>query len=98
MALTETQVQIRERILSEVSTLGACQIVYESEWLGYLPWGAYHWIQCENRRISHRFPMDWQRSDILALEREGILKRLSEWQDPNDELHSKIRYEVCLTQ
>jgi hypothetical protein len=77
-----------------LAAAGANQAVYTSEWLGYLPFGLYHWVECNHATVSDQFPADWTQADLVALERCGFLARVSEWQDPDDEFHSRITYRV----
>ena len=53
------------------------EIVYCSEWLGYLPYGAYQWIEAAGRDVSAGMPAGWTLDDLLVLEREGFLERLA---------------------
>ena len=92
--LTETQIEIRRKIAAAAYTTGSTGIVYSSEWLGELPFGVYHWVECQNKIISNDFPNGWTQADLVALERHGFLNLLSEWQDPSDEFHSKTTYQV----
>jgi hypothetical protein len=93
--LTAMQVAIRDKIATAVRSAGSARVVYRSEWLGYLPFGAYHWVECEGASISDEFPADWSAADLAALERHGFLKLISAWTDPDDEFHSKTTYDVC---
>jgi hypothetical protein len=77
-----------------LAAAGGTQAVYTSEWLGYLPFGLYHWIECNNTTVSDKFPPDWTQADLLALEHCGFLARVSEWRDPEDEFHSRITYRI----
>src|SRR5262249_10426784 len=84
--LTATQTAIRDRI----AAAGAAQIVYCSEWLGYLPFGAYHWVECAGTSISDDFPIDWAAPDLHALERDGFLTLVAAWKDPDDAFNTKV--------
>jgi len=88
--LTATQIAIRDRI----AEAGAAQIVYCSEWLGYLQFGVYHWVECGGTSISGDFSLDWTAADLEALERDGFLRRVSAWTDPDDEFNTKVTYAV----
>jgi hypothetical protein len=72
------------------------RIVYCSEWLGYLPFGLYHWVNADGQDISLTFPWGWCRTDFEALEKVGALARIDEWRNPSDEDETKITYEVAL--
>ena len=88
--LTATQIAIRDRIASARSP----QIVYCSEWLGYLPFGVYHWVECSGTSISDDFPIDWTAADLEALERHGFLTLVATWKDPADAFNTKVTYAV----
>lgn len=92
--LDERQIELRERIESAVENIADRRVVYVSEWLGWLPYGCYHWVEVNGQEIAD-LPSDWQRSDLQALEQFGFLRRLEEWQDPADEYHLTITYEVA---
>ena len=99
MALTEIQNKIYRQILLNIKATKSSQIVYVSEWLGWFPYGAYHWINdCDGKDITRDFPSGWERLDIDALERKGLLKKISEWQNPNDNFDIKITYDVILSE
>ncbi|QDT40156.1 hypothetical protein Pan241w_02120 [Gimesia alba] len=94
MELTYTQLKIVEQLLSALAGEPSREFTYVTEWLGYLPFGQYHWIEVAGQDLSTTFPTEWQFSDLEALERAGHLCRVSEWQNPNDELHRRIIYEI----
>lgn len=71
------------------------EVMYCSEWLGYLPFGTYHWDEVGGDDISRDFPAGWQRADLQDLEQAGFLRKLGEWRDPNDEYHHKATYAVA---
>jgi hypothetical protein len=99
MALTEVQNKMYEQIGLNIRPTQSLQIVYISEWLGWLPFGVYHWINdCNGKDITQDFPPGWARSDIDALESEGLLRKTSEWHNPNDEFDIKITYDVILSE
>jgi hypothetical protein len=66
----------------------------KSEWLGYLPFGVYHWIEHLGRDLSSDLPGGWTLEDLLALEQAGFLHRLDASQNPEDEFDRQIRYRV----
>ena len=92
MPLTERQVLIRSAIAQEVQSSGAAEIVYCTEWLGYLPYGAYQWIECSQHDFSGDLPPDWDLADLTALAESGFLLRIGDWQDPEDEFHRRVTY------
>jgi hypothetical protein len=96
MTLTDLQNLIRDRISAEVKSRGVSQIVYCTEWLGYLPFGVYHWIECSQQDFSRDFPSGWESTDLTALETGGFLEKIDDWQDPEDEYHHKTTFQVNL--
>jgi hypothetical protein len=62
-----------------------------SEFLGYLPFGVYQWLECAGKDISNGFVSDWP-AQIMALETTGHLVLIEAWQNPEDEFESKITY------
>jgi hypothetical protein len=93
-ALSGTQIAMRDRIAAAVRPAGATTIVYCSEWLGYLPFGVYHWVECGGTSISDDFPSDWAAADLEALERHGFLTLVTTWKDPADAFNTKVTYAV----
>jgi hypothetical protein len=85
---------LRERIAAAVASSGCNEIIYKSEWLGYLPFGVYHWIEHLGRDLSSDLPGDWTLEDLLALEQAGFMHRLDACQNPEDEFDRQIRYRV----
>jgi hypothetical protein len=98
MALTELQIRLLSSIQSAVEATPNRRIVYCTEWLGYLPFGAYHWIEVDGQDISNSFPldwsMDWSQRDIEALVDAGHLTMIDEWTNPSDELEKKLTFIV----
>jgi hypothetical protein len=88
------RIAIKDKIEAALRLTGSKQITYTSEWLGELPFGVYHWVTCQSDRISDGFPSDWTQDDLAALERQGFLRLVSDWQDPDDEFHHETIYEV----
>ena len=93
---TDRQIQIRDRIAAEVKSSGVSEIVYCSEWLGDLPFGVYHWIECNQHDFTRDFPSGWESTDLTALESGGFLVKINEWQDPQDEFNRKTTFKVHL--
>ena len=94
MDLTAAQTDILGRLRSVVAATPNRQILYCSEWLGYLPYGVYHWIEVDGEDISKSFPSGWGPADIEALERAELLERLEDWQNPDDEYNMKFTYKI----
>lgn len=68
---------------------GDGRFVYASEWLGYLPFGQYHWVDAgEVRGVESGFPPEWTRADLEALVARGLVRELSREAGPDEgELH-----------
>lgn len=94
MPLTATQLALLQALRNAASASTDRRIVYCSEYLGDLPFGLYHWVMCDGRDISEVLPSEFSFTDIEALEREGVLRRIAEWSNPKDELESKHTFEV----
>ncbi len=99
MALTTIQTELLECLRAAVLTTPGRQVVYCSEWLGYLPFGAYHWVEVDGKDTSpHSLPLDWRFADFEALAGAGLLTTVNEWQNPEDECEKRITFEVKLPQ
>ena len=98
MILTDRQNLIRDRISTAVISSSTAEIVYCSEWLGYLPFGLYQWIECNQEDISRDFPSGWEGEDLAALETCGFLEKIGEWQDPQDDMNRKTTFKVHIEQ
>lgn len=94
MDLSKTQREILVCLRDAAVASPQNEFTYVTEWLGYLPFGAYHWIEFNGIDLSKILPDGWLHSDIKNLEETGVVVRLSEWQDPNDEFHRKVTYAI----
>ncbi|HEV3440227.1 MAG TPA: hypothetical protein VG122_22930 [Gemmata sp.] len=94
MKLTAIQADLLRHLRSAVEAKPNRRVVYCSECLGWLPYVFYHWVEVDGQDISKTFPLDWHRADLEALERVGLLAKIDEWQNPQDEYDTKITYEV----
>jgi hypothetical protein len=92
MSLSALQSEVLRQLRLAVSTRPAQEVTYCAEWLGELPFGAYQWVQVDGDRVSNTFPSDWQFADIQALEGAGFLRRVGEWQNPDDGYELQVRY------
>ena len=74
-----------QQIRRALTACPGAEIVYRSEWLGYLPFGLYHWVEVpRGTDISRDFPEGWTLAHLEKLESAGHLRRLSFRQDPED--------------
>jgi hypothetical protein len=51
--VTEQQAIIKGKIEAAVKSANCKEIVHRVEWLGYLPFGTYHWIECAGSDVQH---------------------------------------------
>jgi hypothetical protein len=78
-ALTKQQKEILQVLLAASARLGSDgSFTYQSEWLGWLPYGQYHWVNVSGKSVSNEFPSDWDPSDLDALVAFELAERVSE--------------------
>jgi hypothetical protein len=70
-------------------------VCYVSEWLGYLPFGTYQWLECHGQDITDNLAEQWSLGDLQALALAGSLLLIQDWQDPQDEFGRKVIYRVA---
>ena len=92
MELTRSQFDLLERLKSALDGQVVQEFIYESEYLGYLPYGQYHWLAAAGQDLPSEILDSMQCSDLEALEKAGYLLRVSEWQNPEDDTHSRITF------
>lgn len=94
--MTPAQRLLRDRIVAAAESAGVREVTYRTEWLGYLPFGAYQWIECADSDLRDGLPSGWSFDDLVALENAGVLERTSEWQNPDDEHERSVVYRLVL--
>jgi hypothetical protein len=94
VALTAIQIELLECLQAAVRTTLDRQVVRHSEWLGWLPFGAYHWVVVNGKDFSVSLPVNWCGSDLEALAAAGFTTTLNVWQNSEDEWERRIVYEV----
>jgi hypothetical protein len=82
------------RVRAHLATVAPCEVTYHSAWLGYLPYGAYHWLEVDRVDVTAGMPADWQREDLFALERAGFLDKIDEQRDPAEPHDVRIVFRV----
>lgn len=92
MELTRSQLDLLERLQSALDGQAVQEFTYETEYLGYLPYGQYHWLAVGGKHLPSEILDGMLFSDLEALEKAGYLLRVSEWQNPEDDTHSKITF------
>ncbi|UZE21485.1 hypothetical protein LOY67_15665 [Pseudomonas sp. B21-056] len=93
--MNDRQAIIKELIMAAVKAGKSDEIVYQSEWLGYVPFGVYHWVECQGENVSSDFPFGWALEDLAGLEQMGFLETLEAYENPEDSFDREIRYRVC---
>lgn len=92
MELTRSQFDLLERLQTVLFDQAAQEFTYETEYLGFLPYGQYHWLAAAGQHLPGEILDSMQFSDLEALEKAGYLLRVSEWQNPEDDTHSRITF------
>jgi hypothetical protein len=97
MNLTPTQDALLACLRSAVAGGRTRRVVYCTEYLGYLPFGLYHWFLIGGKAIdSSALPPDFSRSDLDALEAAGLLCIVGRLANAEDELESRTTYELSI--
>jgi hypothetical protein len=95
MGLTRTQVDLLQRLRSAVASEASRYVVYCTEYLGYLPFGLYLWVEVNGKDIGpSALPPGFSGADLDALEAVGLLHRACRWTNADDNSESKTTYEV----
>ena len=76
MSLTKHQVEILELINVATNEHQVNDFTYKSEWLGYLPFGQYHWIEVSGNDIKVNSDIDLY-SELMVLEKLNFISTLS---------------------
>jgi hypothetical protein len=90
--MTPLQQELFARLLCAVAETGSHQIVYRTEYLGYLPSGQYHRVTVGGKDVSLHLPEGCERRDLEALADAGALVRVSHWVNPQDECEMESEY------
>ncbi|CAH0238247.1 hypothetical protein E3Z27_12705 [Pseudomonas mediterranea] len=94
--MNDRQAIIKDLITAVVKARKSDEIVYQSEWLGYIPFGVYHWVECRGEDVSSDFPFGWSLEDLAGLEQMGFLETLEAYENPEDSFDREITYRVCV--
>lgn len=95
--LTRDQKTLRARIADAVAGAGGRDIVFTSEWLGYLPFGAYCWLEHTDATgvtTEIKLPFGCGESDLAALVRCGFLEQIGARRNPDDLFDYTLTYRV----
>ena len=66
--------ELLETLINEVNS--DSEFEYITEWLGYLPYGQYQWIEVNKKEISMQ--TGWNKKDLNKLMDLGLIKEISE--------------------
>jgi hypothetical protein len=70
--MSPTQLAILEALQNAAQKAGLSSFALVSEYLGYLPFGVYMWVEIGNdSNVDREFPSGWNREDIEALVHHG---------------------------
>jgi hypothetical protein len=85
--------------LTELAINKKCnQLVYISEWLGYLPYGLYHWLEMNGEDISLTL-CEWTNKDLEELVLEGFLLEVSKELREDEPEYEKVTYLIeCINE
>ena len=92
--MTPLQQELARRLQRTAADTGGRRIVYRTEYLGYLPFGQYHWITVGGEDVSLACPDGWEWRDLEALADAGLLIRVSQWVNPQDDCEMESQYDV----
>lgn len=93
--MTALQRELARRLRQAAADVGVRRLVYRTEYLGYLPFGQYHWITVAGKDVSLALPDGWGRDDLEALADAGALVRVSQWVNPQDDCERESQYDVA---
>ena len=93
--MTPLQLELAQRLRRAAADCGGRRVVYRTEYLGYLPFGQYHWVTVAGVDVSLACPDGWERRDLEALANAGALVRVSQWVNPKDDCEMEAQYDVA---
>ncbi|NOU51280.1 hypothetical protein HG263_12155 [Pseudoalteromonas sp. JBTF-M23] len=73
MVLTAHQQELLSKLRAASLRHKTKEVTYKSEWLGYLPYGQYHWIEVDGEevKVDHLEPLD---EVLMSLVKMGKLE------------------------
>lgn len=92
--MTPIQQKLARQLRRAATNGGGTRVVYRTEYLGYLPFGQYHWITVAGKDVSLECPEGWEWRDLEALADEGALVRITQSINQLDECERESQYEV----
>lgn len=94
MALTEKQQKIKKHLLTVAKSSPNATFTYNSELLGFIPFGVVCQLECAGKDVGKELPPGWDLKDVLALVNTGDLQKISEWKNPEEEQNQKITFRL----
>ena len=95
MTMTLQQQKLLKIIQDEVSQSNTDKVYYRSEWLGWLPFGVYHWLQVGDKELKlDSVGTNNLLEDLKRLVTEKYLTQIAYFQDENDEFELHIDYKL----
>lgn len=76
MTLSKHQLKLLDVIKQLIERSLEDEIIYKSEWLGYLPYGVYEWIEVNGKDITTSINAETLRQDLQVLEDEKLIAQL----------------------
>ena len=71
---------------------------FVSEYLGYLPFGLYMWVEVGNdNNVDKSLPSRWEREDIEAIARLGFAELIQKYVQSEDGMDYTIHYRLTLS-
>jgi hypothetical protein len=92
--MTPMQQELARQLRRAAADIGGRQVVYRTEYLGYLPFGQYHWITVAGQDVSLECPEGWGWRDLEALADAEVLVRVSQWVNPQDDCEMEALYDL----
>ncbi|WP_339142949.1 hypothetical protein [Pseudoalteromonas galatheae] len=77
MQLSKYQNELYSQLKIAIKSRKVSKFVYRSEWLGYFPFGQYHWIEIDGDEIQLQ-QTDSIYVDLQALEKAMLIEKVSE--------------------
>lgn len=87
--------QILKVIRSEALNSKTSEVVYATEWLGYLPFGQYHWVTVDGVDVSDKLPDNFDIADLAELVDNNSLELIADSRVADDETDYSVTYRIC---
>ena len=92
MKLTKHQAELLASLKIAAEHHRTREAIYKSEWLGYLPYGQYHWVEVGGEEIKPG-NQETLYDDMVLLEKTGAIKAIKTVRPNNEDKH--IYYKLC---